>query len=170
MGLVEWVGKKQVNLKFNRLRDDNYRTDVRLDKIDFSTPKTIERGLQALFIVQVQKKKDFLKQQFIQATQPDKKTPLKKVKKSIRYIKERGIEKFQDNGISFKYLCEKLKSGKNTISEIINYGIELKLFNRHNNVIQMRIIGAKGLPSYGCHTFSTKDNVYVVLANTYTLI
>lgn len=165
-GACEFVGKG--NLRFNKVRVKY--SNVKIDRIDYSSVKSIERSLCALLIVEVQKRKEYLSQLHKTATDPNRFTSIKKVKKAKKIVQWRGLKNFSDNGISYRYLTNKLGCSRSKASEAIKEGENLGLFTKTKNVTQIYMKNALSLPNYGDFTFARKNNIYIVGANTYSLL
>ena len=62
MELVEFVGKNKQHLLFKNARSK--KSNVRIDKLDFSSIEALSDGLCALFLVEVQLQKEYVRQLF----------------------------------------------------------------------------------------------------------
>lgn len=173
MGLVERVGWGERHLKFKKARARYNNVDI--SKIDKGSVKSIEFGLKALLICVVQGHKEYIKQRFLQATQPSKDISLKDVKRARKYIHRRGISDFVDNGISYRYLANKLKVSYRVVSKVIRYGIACGMFVKNCHIQYVDTV--KGCASEYVeysdkpNLFCTKknNNVYSYACNTFTL-
>lgn len=173
MGLVERVGKRGQHLLFKRARVRCANVDLsRINKKDI---KSIELGLKALLIYEVQRSKDWVKQRVYQATNPDVGTPLKVVRRAKAFCRKRGITEFVDYGLSWNTIAQRLSSGFSTVKKAIVYGEQNKLFVKHCHIhhYDVAIGHASQYVQYSDATnlFATKsnNNVYSFSCNTYTL-
>lgn len=173
MGLVERIGRNMTHLKFKRVRA--HYNNLNISKIDKSSVRNIELGLKAMLICVVQGHKEYIKQKFLQATRPSKSTSIKDVRKSRKYIQLRGISDFVDNGISYRYIANKLNVGYRVVSEVLKYGVATQMFVKHCHIQQIATIkgGASEYVLYSERSdlFSTRknNNVYSFACNTFTL-
>lgn len=106
--MVEFIGKDRQHLLFKSLKSK--KSNVRIEQIDFSTIKTIGDGLRALFIVEVQLHKEYICQLMMKFNNPNKSDDYKAIRREVR---KRGLlnRNFEDNGISYKYIANKLNIG-----------------------------------------------------------
>lgn len=177
-GLVERTGKNKQHLLFKSARKK--RNNIRIDQIDLSSIKEIGKGLCALFIVEIQCRKEYIKQllNIYHACRENEYLCRRyNYKKIERKVRKRGLLncKFQDNGISYNYISKALKIGFNKVSEAIKYA------ERHNMLMVERkrivqLCHAKGnghaivkYASDSKNIFATNNNVYIMLANRYHL-
>lgn len=99
-------------------------------------------------------------------------------KDARKYCREHNITKpFQDNGLSYEGIAQKFHISKGTAEDIIKFATKHNFLEKHNRQIQVPVwhVGktvtnkAAFLETVG-GTFCTANNVYKVLANTYTII
>lgn len=174
MDLIECADVNNKHLRFKKVRAKCF--NINISKIDQSSLKSIELGLKALVIVETQAQKNFLEQQIIKATNPKSGTPLKEIKRAKHICRQRGITKFQDNGISYKAIAKKLNSGYGKVSQAIKYGVEHKMFEVKNNIkeIYKNVSNPSVLMNMleGRKVFysSFSHSIYECYANTYKLL
>lgn len=180
LGLIEYIGRNKQHLLFKSSRKKKY--NIKIENIDFSSIKAISKGLCALFIVETQCRKEYIKQLLDLYHECKKagneylcrKYNYKKIEKKVR---KRGLTgtTFQDNGISYKYIAQALKIGYNKVADTIRYAEKyniLKVERRKVRICKEKGCGHAILKYAGeqKNLFSTKDSVYVVLANRYSLV
>ena len=173
MGLVERVGKNGKHLLFKRARVRC--ANVNLSKIKKDNVKTIELGLKALLIYEIQRSKEWVRQRVYQATNPKVGTPLKVVKRAKAFCRKRGITQFVDGGLSWKTIAKRLGCGFNKVKEVIEYGESNNMFTKHCHVQHCGIAFGRAQEyveySEGNNIFATKknNNVYSFACNTFSL-
>ena len=164
MELVQRVGN---NLHFVRIRAP--KSNINIQKLDTTSVKTIELGLKALYIVEIQNRKEYVKQRFNRAKELERKPFLTK-KEFKEFIKERkfctqcGFTHFEDNGISVKKIAKDLKVSNQEVLKIIKYGEKQKMFIRKKLISQQygEVENASAYVNYsGLNVFTTKHNTYV---------
>ena len=129
--LIEIIGHNNNHFLFKRMR--NKYANIDISKIDKSSLKSIEIGLRALYIYDIQRKKDYVRHQLIKANTPCKKrfsTRKEKaeMKRAVKFIKKSGLTKFEDNGISYRKLSKDLRMSNSAVMTIILYGMKNNLF------------------------------------------
>lgn len=146
MGLVE---NKIVNgrqyLIFKKLRSGKIRAryarwlrypknrDVIINGIDVSSLKSIETGLRALVIVEIEKQKDWFKHQ-----------PIRKRSERCARLSRWADPRFVDYGIARSTLTRKLHCSETTLSKILRYGAKNNLFSVKRSEVEKLFVG-KGM-------------------------
>lgn len=174
MGLCEYTDNKR-NIKFLKIRAP--KSNVRLDKIDMTSIKSIEIGLRALYIVEVQRRKEYVRS----AVNVTGNIHNEKEYENARIIRDkalRGTEGYTDNGISYNYLSTKMNVSKKTISEAIKYGVKHNMFEKKREflIIKTFLTYSEVVSAY--HHFKDQHarlrlvglSLGLILANTYILI
>lgn len=129
MGLVESSQEKGHSyLFFKRLRSAKVHTryrglrypknkDVVVEKIDTSSLKSIETGLMALLIVEIERQKNWYKHQPIRARGGSR----------VR-LSRKANPYFVDYGISRKTITHRLHCSETTLENVIKYGENQEMF------------------------------------------
>lgn len=168
MNLVAKEGKYGQHLRFNKVRAK--KSNINFSRINKKSVKSIETGLRAMFVQEKICQKNYVKQLMESGDNPK---TLKEKKKADEIIAKRGYTGFVDNGISYRYMAKKMKVGLNKVSEIIKYAETNKIVLKHKHIeLYARIEGnAKNIVSMlgEENMFATKNNVYRVGCNTYSL-
>lgn len=167
MGLAEFVGKGNRTLVFKRISSRHERKNVSLGAIVGDTVKQIEYSLLAIFNVEIIKHKEFAKQVIATATNGHH-----KVKEAKRKARDCGYgREFIDRGLSLKTIAKKLKCGLQKAQNIIKFCVKFGFLIKHRNFDQIYDPMARTVfclfPNK--YTFATKNNLYIIKANTYTL-
>lgn len=174
LDLIEYVGKNKQHLLFKNARAKKSNINVVvLDKTDI---QSISDGLLALFLVEVQLHKEYIKQLLLKKETAKKGENIKAVCKEIR---ERGLigRKFEDNGISYKYISKKLGIGFSRVSALIKHAVKLGMLSVEKHVeliFDARGTGKNGFFAFNLlvnkrNRFATKRGIYEVKANSYIL-
>lgn len=174
LGLVEFIGKDRQHLLFKSLKSK--KSNVRIEQIDFSTIKTIGDGLRALFLVEVQVQKEYIRQLMMKYNNPSKSDDYKAIRREVR---KRGLmgKKFEDNGISYKYMANKLKIGYNKVHELIKCATERGMVAKKRNAKLIYDANVSGANVYSVfefeedkrHKYISNNCIYYLGANTYVL-
>lgn len=180
MDLIEYANKKFTHIVFKSIRSKQSKRNIRLSKIDFSSVKSIELGLKAMFICEVQRRKDYIEQQVVKANNPvikkGDKNGYRAFKRARKFCTLRGISSYSDNGISYKYIANKLNISIASVAKMIKHGEGIGLFNKTNHVSLYATV--KGMAKHFVSTIGENNlfctlrnnNVYAVSANTYKIL
>jgi len=152
-------------------------SNVRLDKIDMSSIKSIETGLRALYIVEVQRRKDYVKSAVELTNKVHNGKEYKKALKERNRVL-RGACKYTDNGISYNYLAKKMNISKKTVSEAIKYGETNGLFKKEHNYNLIKAFNDKHEETCAFNYFKSQKgkvvmiglNLFCVAANLYSIM
>lgn len=172
MGLIaelKHTSKKHLSLKSIRQKYNN----VDISKISTDSLYDIELGLQSLYIAEVQLHKNFVRQQYNQGSKPFEKNANEKAKNSRKTKNKYGKEKFEDNGISYKYIARKLNISRSKVSDAVKNGEHKGIFIKNRNVkieYVKNVIFSYFKMANPNVTFCTKNYAYTIYANTYSLL
>ena len=152
-------------------------SNVRLDKIDMSSIKSIETGLRALYIVEVQRRKDYVKSAVELTNKVHNGKEYKKALKERNRVL-RGACKYTDNGISYNYLAKKMNISKKTVSEAIKYGVRNKMFEKEYNYNLIKTFDNKNdeicafnyFKGQKCKIIMSGLSLFYVAANLYSVL
>lgn len=166
-GLAEFVGKGNSTLVFKRLHSRHGRKNVDIGEIVGDSVKEIAYQLYAIFNVEIVKHKEFAKHIIATAV-----NGYKHVKTAKRKARKYGYgREFIENGLALKTIAKKLKCGLQKAQNIIKFCVKYGFLNKHHNIEQ--IYDQQAQLRYACfpdeYTFATKNNLYIVKANSYTL-
>lgn len=177
MGLIERVGKNGQHLLFKSAKAK--RVNMRIEQIDFSSIKSISKGLCALFIVEIQLRKEYIKQllQTYWAYKKKAKFKCERSYQSIRNeVRKRGLldTHFKENGISYKYIAQKIGISFSKVSDGIKYAVKNNILHKHTHI--KRVFSEKGQNGFYAfqfvadkrNKFATYHGIYSVSANTYS--
>lgn len=163
-------GKGGRNLVFRGLKSSCKRNNISLQSIDIITVKEIERGLEALLVAMIQKRKDYARVQ-LQAAHNGK--TLKEVKRAKQKSKQYGWgNEYIEHGLSYSGIAKRLGISVSKAFEVVKYGIGLGIFVKTTHFLKLHAPGCRNLKEVPMgFTFISKhkDNLYKVNANTYQL-
>lgn len=178
LNLLQRVGKENRGLLFKSSKKRHF--NVNIDKIDYTSIRTIEDSLCALYIVLIQTRKEYVRQ-LLTEYEYWRNKPTNFMPKSVNYPKlKKQAQKcgngktFIDNGISYYYLANKLKISYTTVSNAIKTGERQKMFTkqRHVHVIRKALVNGhfdiKFLPN-NKNVYATDKSIFIIYANTYSL-
>ena len=169
MGLVCRVGRYGQHMLFRRAR--RKRANVDVGNIRYDNIRDIELALRSLFICEIQRSKDWLGQRVFEAYGSDERISYKRVKRSLKICKKRGITEFTDNGISWNTISKRLNCSLSTVSNVLKFGEREGFFRIHRHCVEL--IGESAeIVKYSDERglFVTKSGrVFKVSANTYSL-
>lgn len=177
MELLDFVGKNNKHLLFKSVRAA--RSNVRLDGLDLSNIKAIETGLQALFITEEQRRKNYVNHQVIKGTKPKghlSKSKYREWKKAKKFCTMHGLTEFKDNGISFDTLAKRMKTSKSKVTKAISFGEKIGILRRNHNFKVVCPFDSK-MDALLClkHNFQGRlkvidNNLVYIMCNTYSVI
>lgn len=178
--VAKFIGKTNTTLQIRNLRLNNTKDNigvyfVKVDDIDKSSIKSILKGLRALYILEVAKRKKSLKTLVNYSNgngfPPDVKHKSRKINSAKRKLATKypnvvfitnlkGEAKYiyKENGISRTTLKDKLKCGSQTLTDIVKYGKKQKWFRTRNHKPIKTYIGSD---IYNYQEYSDKPFHYV---------
>ena len=182
MELIEEVGKTKKHLVFKSLKSNTSHRNAEVPDIDFIENKSINKNayaqeikqiedtLSVMLIVEIQNHKNYAKQMIQQTQFPKDTKELKGAKKACNRF---GYgEKFNDNGISYKFIAEKLGISVQKAFEVIKFAVEKQILCKYRNV-EKRFLSSLDYVKdmiLNNYTYIKKNVIYKVKANTYELM
>lgn len=170
MGLVRFVGKHNEHLLFESISSSSDHRNVYAEFVVFDNIKDIERALEALLVVEIQRRKDFAKHTIQSAQNP---STLEEHKRAKKICKRYGWGKeYQEFGLSYKGIAKKLGVCVQKAFAIVKFAIEKGFLVKTKRQIQKFIYGIGASSKYfenNEYTFCTNNNAYTILANVYSL-
>lgn len=135
MGLIERVGRNGQHILFKKARKK--RANIEIGNIHYDSVKEIEYALRALLIREIQRSKDWLGQRVFEAYNPKSEASYRSVKRSLRICRKRGINKFTDNGISWRTLAKRLNCSLDTVGKVIAFGEKEGFFKVNRRIFEL---------------------------------
>lgn len=179
--MVSFTGKGGHCIVFNSLRSHTSHRNICIKDIDFiadhcshkntnaQNVKFIDDILTALLIIEIQNHKNFAKQMIQQSDQPKGLNELKIAKKACNRF---GYsDKFSDNGISYKYMAQKIGCGLQKAFDIVKFATKGQILVKFRNVQKFYFPGAKFIKEelLRIYTYIKGNTAYKVSANRYQL-
>lgn len=170
MGLVKFVGKNNEHLLFESISSSSEHRNVYAEFVVFDNIKDIEKALEALLIVEIQRRKDFAKHTIQSAQNP---STLEEHKSAKKICKRYGWGKeYQEFGLSYKGIAKNLGVCVQKAFAIVKFAIEKGFLIKTKRQIQKFVYGIGHSLKYidnNEYTFCTNNNAYTILANVYSL-
>lgn len=173
LGLIRFEGIGNSHLVFSSLTTNNKNNRRDISKIICDSVKNIEKSLNILFVLEIQKRKDFVKHNIQVAFNPTNES-LKEIKKARRLCRNYGYDKeYKEYGISYKTIAKKLNVGIQKAVELIKFAVKHNILEKINNYKQIFSKGigyAQKYCDFSDYTFCTTNNAYIIYANSYRII
>lgn len=165
-GLAEMKGRAMVlRSVVSKHAERNVKLGER--KVDYSSLKGVEHSLQAILVVIIQNRKDFVKRTIRNAhgASHDYKT----VKAAQSAARRSGYgNEYVERGLSYKTIARRLGVCVKTAVGIIKFAEKRAILKKTTHFLSTYMKSVCKREVYG-YTFTTRDYAYRVLANTYTV-
>jgi len=170
-GWVTFCGSNKEHLVISRLASNTNNRNVCVDKFCFNSFKDVYNSIRSFLAILIQARKDFIKRTIQIATNPQKGQNCKAARKTMKRLVREGIirdGKYKEYGLSYKRIASELGNCARTAFRVMQYAINKNLLVKHNNIEQVYApkVWYRHILGY---TFATKNNLYSVHANTYTI-
>ena len=146
------------------------RQDVSLKKVGRFSVKAIEMGLIALYVVETQTKKNFIRQTI---RSKDKGRKVAEIKRAKKICRGRGWKEYSEFGLSYRGMAGKLNVGTAKMLDAVRYGESKKMFTKQKSDLVQLFVGKgrgkEALEFVGGFHFATSSNLYRQPANVYLL-
>lgn len=175
LGLIEFIGKGNTTLRFKRIASRNNRNNINLDHLNYDSVADVEKSLYAQFIVEILIRKEYVKQVIKSKRNP-------KSQKEFEWAKDEAKRcridktKFEDWGLSYKTIADKLHIGVQKAMMIVKYAIRNKFIRKvrqRKQWVVEKIKGAFNLAKFedvmNGFTFMMSNCVVKVKANKYRI-
>lgn len=172
LGYVEKITAKDgsVRLILNKVSAKHNNRNIDLNCVVVDSVKTIEKSLYAIYIGEIQKHKEYVRQTIYEAHNSYDLNKLKEAKK-----RSRGYgDKFVDNGLSYKGIAKRLFCSIYKALDVVSFAVENEFLIKIKRQYQLFCRDAIRRFEYGKneimnYMFATKNNLYCILANRYSL-
>lgn len=145
------------------------RLNMYIEFEDCESVKDVEKRLQTVLLLDIQSHKNFAKRMIEEAQNGE---DLKAVKKAKKICRRYGYgREYVERGLSYKGIAKRLGVSISTAFNIVKRAISEDLIEKFHNQVQRYQQNVREAVKYinFDFTFCTKDNCYLVLANTYRL-
>lgn len=171
LGFVKFVGNNNQHLVIGNMTSHCKHRNIDLSKCVVNSVKDIEKSLYAMFMLEIQKRKDFVKHTIQSVNNPSN---LEEHKKARQISKRYGYDReFKEYGISYKTIAKKLGVCLQKAFEIVKFAIVNNMIVKYKHCKQLYVKGIKNAQKF-CDfndvTFFTNNNAYKVYANSYELV
>ena len=167
-------------LVLNKIASHHNDRNLDLDVLVYDSIKTVEKSLLALFIVEVQRRKEYAKQVIYKAHHSFDINEVKKMQRAEKCFRSFG-KGFTDFGLSYKTIAKRLKisiqKAVNIVKFAVGYDFIVKIKQQLQTFckdayrrfeVEEEMANMNNLPTWKRNfTFSTKNNLYKILANRY---
>lgn len=171
MGWICYVGKKKQHLVIRKIASHSKVRNINVDKFCFDTFKDIYNSIRTLLFSLIQARKDFIRRTIQIVANPTKWDNYKAARKNMKRLVRNGIvdsiySKYKEFGLSYKRIAKEIGNCARTAFNVVKYAIAKGFVDRHKH---QAFIPAKGIcyRHVDGYTFSTRNNIYRIYANTY---
>ena len=172
-GWVRFDGKNQQHLIVCKLASHADNRNINIDKFCYDSFKDVYNSIRSLLAMLIQARKDFIKRTLQIVTDPHKGQNFYAARRTMKRLVRKGIirdvyTKYKEFGLSYSRIARELGNCARTSFRVMQYAISKKWVVKHNH--QEQVFAPKVLftPVEG-YMFSTKNNLYRILANTYVI-
>lgn len=175
-GLSFLTGKRNLTV-FGRIRSTNNKKNYEAKITDISSTKEVEKSLRSMLLVVLQAQKEYVRRTTLALSNPHSLKEYKEAKSSLRRFRGYLVHGFKDYGISYKCIAKKLGTSIVTAVKDVKNAVENLFLIKTRNYYQVFCKSARSLGSFLCEktqswlspTFTTKNNIYYIKANTYKI-
>lgn len=172
-GWVSFCGKQNQHLVVSNLSSHTKGRNIKIDRFCFDSFSEVYHSLRAFLALLIQSHKDFIKRTIQIATNPKVGENCKAARKLMKRLVKQGIIKsmygtYKEYGLSLKRIAKEVGNCVRTTQRIMQYAISKNWVRKENHIEEIHSPKVFYMPIDG-YTFTTKNNIYKVHANTYTL-
>lgn len=161
------------NLVLKSLHSKHKDRNICVDKINFNSFKDTFKSLRSFLALIVQAHKDFLKRTLQIVANPKNNKEFQAARKLVGRLVKQGIlsdrhQKYKEFGLCYKRIAKEIGSCVKTAQNIMRYAVDNGWCTKQHNQEQIFApkVNKRKIDGY---TFSTKNNLYIVYANTYSI-
>lgn len=174
-GWLRYDGKniKRQTITIVNLCSNTENRNIKVDKFCFDSFNDVYRSLRAFIVLILQSHKDFVKRAIQIATEPRNGQDFKGARKLVKRLVKQGVlksvyEKYKEFGLSYNRIAKETGNCARTAQRIIQYAIKKNWVQKHHNQEQVFApkIFYRQIEGF---FFATKNNLYRIFANTYTI-
>lgn len=172
-GWVTFCGKNQQHMVVSKLCSHTDKRNVCVDVFCFDSFTEVYRSLRSFLALIIQSHKDFIKRTIQIATNPQKGQNCKAARKLVKRLVKQGLlhdvySTYKEYGLSLKRIAKETGNCIRTAQRIMQYAIDKNWVKKQNHTEKVFTPNINFYQVQG-YTFSTKNNLYLVYANTYEL-
>lgn len=147
--------------------------NIDISKFDFGSYKNVYNSLRSFIMARLQAKKDYIKHLLQLLHDPQKDTNYKVIRRKVRNLVQCGVlksahDEYQEWGLSLRKIAKEIGCCVRTAERVVKFG---EIRNWLTKKCHYEQIFAPKIGFYlpEGYTFATKNNIYRVHSNTYTL-
>ena len=170
-GWASICGSTKKHLVISRLASNTNNRNVCIDRFCFKSFKDVYNSIRSFLVILIQARKDFIKRTIQIATNPQVGENFKAARKTMKRLVREGIIRdgeYKEYGMSLKRIAKETGNCVRTAQRAIQYAIDKGWVTKQRHQEQVFAPKTNYYLPYG-YTFSTKNNIYRIYANTYEL-
>lgn len=172
-GWVHFNGKHNQHLVVSKLCSQTSNRNINIDRFCFDSFIEVYRSIRAFLALIIQSHKDFIKRTIQSFKDPKTWKEFKAARNIVKRLVRKGLledmhDEYKEYGLSYKRIARETGNCVKTAQKIIKYAIKHKWVYKFTHSEQHNVPNTNYRNSE-FFTFSTRNNVYRVFANTYTL-
>ena len=171
---IQLQGKHNQHLVISKLASHSQKRNISLDEFDFKSFKDTYNSLRAFLALAIQARKDFIRQTILSYHNPSNKKEFCMARKKVKRFVKMGVlnrvdSAYKEFGVSFKRIAQETGNCIRTAQRIIQFAIKRNwcIKHRHAEIYHLKGVGFRDTD--GLFTYSTKDYLVLMHANSYTL-
>ena len=173
MGWVHFEGKNNQHIVITKLCSHNEERNIKVNKFCHKTFKDTYYSLRAFLALIIQSHKDFIKRTLQRVSDPKGAKEYRCARKLVKRLVRQGVlcdryDKYKEYGLSLKRIAKETGNCIRTAFNTMQYAIKHGWTTKKHNFEQTCAPKIYFMNVHG-YTFATKNNLYKVYANTYTL-
>lgn len=173
MGLVMLCGKKNQHMVFKALESKTKNRNINISEFKIDCLQNTMRSIQAYIAISIQVKKEHIKRTIQISRNPSTLSEYKAAKEEVKRLVRSGClsndcQDYAEWGISYKRFAKELGVSIKTAFNVIAFAVKNGWLQKHKNVTQI-FAPKTNYRNVEGYTFATKNNLYIVKANSYTL-
>jgi len=165
--------EKNKVLVVGKIASKTSNRNIDISAFNFNSYKDVYNSLRTFLMARIQAKKDYIAHLLQVRHNPGRDVNYKVVLKKVKNLVQCGVlkssdQKYREWGLSLQKIAKEVGCCVKTAQKIVKYGISQKWIAKKHNFEQIYApkIGYFRVEGY---TFSTRNNIYRVHPNTYTL-
>lgn len=172
-GYAAFTGKNREHLLIKRLSSHSDYGNIDISNFRFDSFSEVYNSLRAYIFLMLQARKDYVRRILQAVKNPPKGADYKEIRRKVKVLVNRGIirnaqQEYREFGLSFKRIAKEIGICTRTAENVVNFAVKKAWVKKERHVSQFFFPKVNRYPVKGC-TFSTRNNVYVVRANSYAL-
>lgn len=172
-GWVGFCGKDGQHLVVKRLCSQTRGRNITIDKFGFESFSDVYRSVRAFVALLIQVRKEYVRRTIQIVANPQKGDNFYAARKLLKRLVKQNIlsdiyAKYKEYGLSLKTIAKETGNCVRTAQRIMSYVVEHGWANRQHHYEQ--VFAPRVNFRHVCgYTFATRNNLYIVRANTYDM-